>query len=139
MEALPNDAASKLRYLRTYLDALPKSLPSPQRGELPKFPFRTFRLDAEQEQECGTIGAVNEGFKRIFGWKTRTTGDGILEITERGPNIGAVADVLEKYIKENPASDGGPDAVLMKWVEDITNGCIKAIRDAGNEVRDSPS
>ncbi|KAK1215885.1 hypothetical protein PQX77_021490 [Marasmius sp. AFHP31] len=108
-------------------------------GELPKFPFRTFRLDNREVEDLGTVSAVNEAFKWIFGWKARTTGDCILSITERGPDICAAADVLEKYIKENPTSSGGPDAVLLKRAEDIANGCIKAIKEAGLEVPDLPA
>ncbi|ESK96177.1 hypothetical protein Moror_7251 [Moniliophthora roreri MCA 2997] len=104
-----------------------------------RFLFKTFRIDSHDVEDLGIVGAVNEGFKRIFRWQTRTTGDGILQITKRGSDIGAVADVLEKLIKENPNSDGSPDGVLMKWVEDITNGCIKAIRDAGQGLPDLPA
>ncbi|KAL0562978.1 hypothetical protein V5O48_019100 [Marasmius crinis-equi] len=139
MDDLPETAALKLTYLRHYLKALPSSLNRPQRGELPKFPFETFRIDRNEVQDKGTVGAVNEGFKRIFGWETRMTGNGILKITERGPSINAVADLLEGYIKENPNTDGQPDGVLMKWVEDITEGCIQAIKDAGLEPPDLPA
>uniref|UniRef100_A0A0W0FS12 Uncharacterized protein n=1 Tax=Moniliophthora roreri TaxID=221103 RepID=A0A0W0FS12_MONRR len=104
-----------------------------------RFPFKTFRIDSHDVEDLGIVGAMNEGFKRIFRWQTRTTGDGILQITKPWSDIGAVADVLEKLIKENPNSDGSPDGVLMKWVEDITNGCIKAIRDAGQGLPDPPA
>ncbi|KAF8825619.1 hypothetical protein HHX47_DHR6000167 [Lentinula edodes] len=86
------------------------------------------------------VGAINETFKQIFGWKTRTTGDGILNITERGEkDIGAVADLLEGFLKQYPDSEGRPNVVLEKWAEDIANGCINAILDAGEELPDIPA
>ncbi|KAJ3919319.1 ribonuclease H-like domain-containing protein [Lentinula edodes] len=77
--------------------------------------------------------------KVIFGWKTRTTGDGIITISERGKNgIGAVADLLENYLKKHRDSAGQPNAVLVKWVEDISKGCEKAIKSYGGELPDIP-
>ncbi|KAK0465663.1 hypothetical protein IW261DRAFT_1613415 [Armillaria novae-zelandiae] len=70
--------------------------------------------------------AINESFKAIFGWRTRTTGDGILDIEEHGKHgIGAVADLLEGYLKKYREKKGSPNAVLVKWVEDLSAGCVK--------------
>ncbi|THU80340.1 hypothetical protein K435DRAFT_874480 [Dendrothele bispora CBS 962.96] len=111
---LPEAIQTKLLYLHTYLKHLPK-------------------------KDIGEVGAINETFKRFFGWQARTTGDGILSITERGENdIGAVADLLEEYLKVYEDSDGNPDAVLVKWVEDIVDGCQKAIENAGEVLPDIP-
>ncbi|KAJ3805203.1 ribonuclease H-like domain-containing protein [Lentinula aff. lateritia] len=141
LEELPEKTQHILLYLRTYLKHLPKSLPKSQKGEIPKYPFGTFRIDRDLLEHTGDyVGAINETFKRIFGWKTRTTGDGILNITERGEkDIGAVADLLEGFLKQYPDSEGRSNAVLEKWAEDITNGCIKAILDAGEELPDIPA
>uniref|UniRef100_A0A0W0F4E1 Uncharacterized protein n=1 Tax=Moniliophthora roreri TaxID=221103 RepID=A0A0W0F4E1_MONRR len=103
MEKLPNEADHKLHYLHVFLNALPSSLPKPQHGKLPRFPFKTFHIDSCDVEDLEIVGAMNEGFKRIFGWQTKTTRDGILQITEHESDIGAVADVLKKLIKENPS------------------------------------
>lgn len=62
--------------------------PTAEKGVIPKYPFGTFQIDRglleRIEHTEDEVGAINETFKRIFGWKTRTTGDGILEIKERG-------------------------------------------------------
>ncbi|KAJ3717409.1 hypothetical protein C8R42DRAFT_724312 [Lentinula raphanica] len=130
----------KLHWLCLLLDSLPKALPSPQRGELPKHPFGTFRPDAAfLEQTEDEVGVINESFKAIFGWRTRTTGDGIIDIKERGKNsIGAVADLLKGYLKKYKDSSGAPNAILVKWVEDISKGCEKVIKQHGESVPDFP-
>ncbi|KAJ3858885.1 hypothetical protein EV359DRAFT_68640 [Lentinula novae-zelandiae] len=141
LEELPEKTQHILLYLCTYLKHLPKSLPKPQKGEIPKYPFGTFRIDRDLLEHTGDyIGAINKTFKWIFGWKTQTTGDGVLNITECGEkDIGAVADLLEGFLKQYPGSEGRPNAVLEKWAEDIANGCIKAILDAGNKLPDIPT
>ncbi|KAJ3725292.1 ribonuclease H-like domain-containing protein [Lentinula raphanica] len=139
-DQLPPNITQKLHWLRLLLDSLPKALPSPQRGELPKHPFGTFRPDAAfLERTEDEVGAINESFKAIFGWRTRTTGDGIIDIKEQGKNsIGAVADLLEGYLKKYKDSSGAPNAILVKWVEDISKGCEKVIKQHGESVPDFP-
>ncbi|KAK0479736.1 hypothetical protein IW261DRAFT_1478913 [Armillaria novae-zelandiae] len=57
----------------------------PKKGEFTRYPFATFCID-QAILECteDEVGAINESFKAIFSWRTRTTGDGILDIEERG-------------------------------------------------------
>ncbi|KAK0489221.1 hypothetical protein IW261DRAFT_1589351 [Armillaria novae-zelandiae] len=98
----------------------------PKKGEFTRYPFATFCID-QAILECteDEVGAINESFKAIFGWRTCTTGDSILDIEERGKHgIGAVADLLEGYLKKYRDKKGTrPNAVLVKWVEDISAGC----------------
>ncbi|KAJ3859416.1 hypothetical protein EV359DRAFT_68177 [Lentinula novae-zelandiae] len=134
---LPTEVKQKLLWLRTLLDNLPNNLPTPQRGEIPKYPFATFRPDVAFLQRTeDEVGAINETMKVIFGWKTRTTGDGIITSGKNG--IGTVADLLENYLKKHRDGAGQPNAVLVKWVEDISKGCEKAIKSYGGELPDIP-
>ncbi|KAE9404501.1 hypothetical protein BT96DRAFT_989317 [Gymnopus androsaceus JB14] len=93
---LPPEVTRKLSWLRLLSNSLPAALPTPQKEEIPKYPFKTFRPDPAFLQRTGSeVGAINETMKNIFGWKTRTTGDGIIPIEERGKyGIGAAADFL---------------------------------------------
>ncbi|KAE9385839.1 hypothetical protein BT96DRAFT_949556 [Gymnopus androsaceus JB14] len=80
LKKLPEKTQLKLLYICTYLKHLPKSLPKPQKGEIPKYPFGTFRIDRDLLDHTGDhVGAINETFKCIFGWQTRTTGDGFAQ------------------------------------------------------------
>jgi hypothetical protein len=120
---------STLSELRILLSNLPKTLGLPSRSKT-IYPFVGFELDPELLDRTGDeVGALNEQLKGAFGWKSRTTGDGIIPILERGEHICAVVDVLEKYMDRNPAN-----AVLEKWVADITEGAKKVYREAGSEV-----
>ncbi len=108
----------KLAWLRVLLSGLPSKLDAPKKGEFTRYPFATFRPDqAYLERTEDEVGAINESFKSIFGWRTRTTGDGVLNIEERGKHgIGAVADLLEGYLKQYKDKDGNPNAILVnKW------------------------
>ncbi|KAK0480576.1 hypothetical protein IW261DRAFT_1473378 [Armillaria novae-zelandiae] len=83
----------------------------PKKGEFTRYPFATFCID-QAILECAEdeVGAINESFKAIFSWRTRTTGDGILDIEEHGKlalvllltflriyllKVGNTSDVLE--------------------------------------------
>jgi len=78
-------------YLRTLLQNLPPALPAGTSLASKYLIFLSFTLDDELQECTGSeIGALNEQFKQIFGWKTRTTGSGILLVEERGPPICAV-------------------------------------------------
>ncbi|KAK0484491.1 hypothetical protein IW261DRAFT_1456896 [Armillaria novae-zelandiae] len=75
----------KLAWLRVLLSNLPTDLHAPKKGEFTRYPFATFCID-QAILECteDEVGAINESFKAIFSWRTCTTGDGILDIEERG-------------------------------------------------------
>ena len=118
-----------LSELRSLLSNLPTSLKLPSASNT-VYPFVGFKLDPELLERTGDeVGALNEQLKGAFGWKSRTTGNGIIPILERGKYICAVADVLEKYMGQNPAN-----AILEKWVADISEGAKKVYREAGLEV-----
>ncbi|KAK0475761.1 hypothetical protein IW261DRAFT_1492742 [Armillaria novae-zelandiae] len=98
-------ASDPLAWLRVLLSNLPTDLHAPKKGEFTRYPFATFCID-QAILECteGEVRAINESFKAIFGWRTRTTGDGILDIEEHGKHgigaiyllkVGNTLDVLE--------------------------------------------
>ncbi|KAK0466701.1 hypothetical protein IW261DRAFT_1445280 [Armillaria novae-zelandiae] len=108
-------ASDPLAWLRVLLSNLPTDLYAPKKGEFTHYPFATFCID-QAILECteDEVGAINESFKAIFGWRTRTTGDGILDIEEHGKHgIGTVADLLEGYLKKYRDKKGSPNAALI--------------------------
>ena|ERR1700722_3580362 len=118
-----------LARLELLLTHLPDTLPDPA-PELSSYPFISFELDQDLYEKIeDEVGTLNEQFKRAFGWKSRTTGDGILPITERGESICAVVDVLSKYLEKHPGN-----AILEKWTDDIIEGAKKIYQLAGKEV-----
>jgi hypothetical protein len=128
--ASPDESATtrQLRELRRLLARLPSSLPEPG-PEATQYPFVGFQPDLEfLERTESELGAVNESLKAAFGWKSRSSGDKIIPIVERGKHICAVADVLERYLAAHPG-----DAVLMKWVADLSDAARNAIQK-GNEM-----
>ena len=54
----------------------------------------------------------SEQFKQVLGWKTRTTGDELLSVEDRGGPI-----VLERYHLRYPH-----DNIVKKWAVNITAG-----------------
>lgn len=81
----PKEFPTFLAYLHTLLQDLPEDLPvrdSPM-SQSKYFSFMSFQIDEELLDRTGTeIGVLNEQFKAVFGWKSRTTGDQILSIEE---------------------------------------------------------
>ena len=104
-------------------DSLPPTLPLRDSANPGHYGlFLDFTLDDDlMEIIEDEVGVINEQFKRIFGWKSRTTGDQIVPITERGTPLSAVVDVLHKYLLLHPGN-----AVLLKWAADIKAGAMKA-------------
>jgi hypothetical protein len=92
--------------------------------------FLHFAIDPDLLEKTGDeVGAFNEQLKAIFGWKTRTTGDGIIPIKERGRALSAAVDVLSRFHKKHPNN-----AVIQKWGFDIGQGVEKVYKIHGCEV-----
>jgi hypothetical protein len=107
-----------LKYLRTLLQNLPTALSVGTAFTSKYLIFLKFMINNELLDHTGSeIGALNEQFKQIFGWKTRTTGSGIIMIEERGAPICAVVDVLDNFHVKYPT-----DNVIKKWAVDIGIG-----------------
>lgn len=89
-EALSPALRDNLSELKMLLTHLPRDLPNPS-AKATKYPFLSFQPDPGfLERTESEVGAINESYKTIFGWKTRTTGDGIIPIVERGKNISSM-------------------------------------------------
>ncbi|KAF8589033.1 hypothetical protein K439DRAFT_1613101 [Ramaria rubella] len=116
-----SSVTTHLAQLRELLVNLPETLPQP---ETTWYPFLNFCLSAEEIDDKGEVGALNQAFEVIFGFKSRSTGDGIIPILERGPSICAVADVLGLAMKKFPK-----DTILLKWIEDLISATTKASKD----------
>ena len=66
------------------------------------------------------VSVLSEQLKRVFGWNTRTTSDGIVSITERGNAVHAMHNVLTEFWGRYPEN-----SVLHKWIFDVLKGAEK--------------
>ena len=111
----------ELDALRELLTNLPLALPyrSEESTESTDYPFLSFEIrDAVLQRTNGdVVHALSEELRSIF------VEDGLhgeLLISERGPCICAVIDVLRKYLSEHPNHP-----ILHKWVRDIADAARK--------------
>ena len=85
---LEGNFAAYLARLRSLLNSrnLPVTLPLRNNAtESIYCTFLHFTIDPDILEKTGDeVGAFSEQLKAIFGWKTRSTGDGIIPIKERG-------------------------------------------------------
>ncbi|RXW20375.1 hypothetical protein EST38_g5489 [Candolleomyces aberdarensis] len=116
--------------MKLLISRLPHDLPE-EPIELSKYAeFIDFKLDEELLEKTGDKGsALSEHLKRVFGWASRSTGDGIIPITERGRPLIAIQDVLKTYLAQNPGN-----SVIVKWVGDIIIGLEKVYKDFGVDI-----
>jgi len=57
----------------------------------------------------------------MFGFQTRSQGDGIIPLLEWGPTICAIVKVLWRFLNQFTG-----DAILEKWVNDLSAAGRKA-------------
>jgi hypothetical protein len=119
MPERPRGLVERLKYLDTLLKCLPKEaglqLPPPGKSI---YQFQDFSIPPEFiERTESEVGGFNEALKSTFGWQTRTTGMGLIQIKERGPGIEAIVGVFDMYLNKYPG-----DAVIVKWLEDVISG-----------------
>ena len=131
---LESNFATYLARLHFLLDPgnLPDNLPLHDKAAESIYgAFLHFTIDPNILEKTGNeVGAFSEQFKAIFGWKTRSTGDGIIPIKERGRPLSAAVDVLSRFHKKHPN-----DAVIQKWGFDIGKGVEKVYQIHGHKVR----
>ena len=93
--------------------------------------FLHFTIDPDILEKTGDeVGVFSEQLKGIFGWKTRSTGDGIIPIKERGRALSTAVDVLSRFHDKHPNN-----AVIEKWGFDIGKGVEKVYQIHEHEVR----
>jgi hypothetical protein len=108
--------------LKLLLDHLPRQLPIRSAADSAFSSFLFFRIDPDLLEKTGCeVSALSEQLKGIFGWKGRTTGDGIVAIEERGDAVCAMHKVLKEFWECHPQNN-----VLRKWIIDVLKGVEKA-------------
>ncbi|EKM79604.1 hypothetical protein AGABI1DRAFT_128748 [Agaricus bisporus var. burnettii JB137-S8] len=118
-EKVPDQDFSRvLDTLASLISQLPSEVPLTSEADTCFKEFLPpFRLDpdyfAKTEDEIATLG---EQLERVFGFNTRSSGDGVLTIEERGPGLSAMHDVLVEYYHKYPSN-----MVHKKWIIDIAN------------------
>src|SRR6266550_1855868 len=123
---------SVMAQLRTLLQNLPIQLPvaSPNDPTSKYNAFLNFSLDPDIQEKTGCeVATLGEQLERVFGWKARTTGDGIIPIIERGTAICALSNIFEDFYARNPKNN-----VLKKWVLDFAIGAEKVYEKYGVQV-----
>lgn len=129
-----NEFANVVQTLLLYTAKLPSNLPA---KDLDTSQFAVFARDLEKDKqflkhlattEC-SIAALSRMLKDVFGWETRSQGDGCLRITERGPGIEAMSNVL---VAAHRCAE--KDMVIRKWIVDIANAMECVFEQAGHQV-----
>ncbi|KAG1908395.1 uncharacterized protein F5891DRAFT_973815 [Suillus fuscotomentosus] len=89
--------------------------------------FLQFSLDPDILEKTGDeVVTLGEQLESVFGWKARTSGDGVIPILERGKAICALHGILMLYYEKYPTNN-----VLKKWIHDITAGAEKVYKMYG--------
>jgi hypothetical protein len=122
--ATRKDVETLLGSIKSGLQNLPLSLPTVNADASPfaEFLCQPFQLNPEKLEHTGSeVATLGEHLELAFGWKSRTTGDGVIKIAERGRAICAVHDVVDAFFRKYPE-----DNTLKKWIIDIARG-IRAV------------
>ncbi|KAF8131224.1 hypothetical protein EV363DRAFT_1399018 [Boletus edulis] len=110
-----------LHLLRLYLENLPeRHLPYCSLAES-NYRFHVFAIDPEWEEDIGMEGAANRELEVRLGSRAK----GPIVLTERGPGLSSIVDVLAKYLTKFPSS-----AILKKWVSDLIESAKGAYEEA---------
>jgi hypothetical protein len=110
-----------LSRLGVLLTRLPFQLPNPSPSHSQYSSFVNFSLDPDYLEKTGDeVATLGEQLEQVFGWRARTTGDGIIDIEERGEAICALQPLLLGFYKRFPSN-----SVLQKWIVDILAGVEK--------------
>jgi hypothetical protein len=118
----------RVNYLRILLAHLPSALPIPAIGYSDYHQLVEFQIDPAvlRRTSGNVVRAVCESLHAIF------ADDGKIIITERGPEIRAVTEVLTKYLSDYPRNPA-----LEKWVKIVTEAAEKVYNDYRVPVRHS--
>ena len=107
--------SSRLETLHQILENLPDGLPKPDLTQYPFHSVEIFIIDREEVEYKGEVGALTRLLGVMFGFQTRSQGDSIIPLLERGPTICAVVEVLCRFLDKFTG-----DAILEKWVDDLS-------------------
>ena len=124
-------SSGKFRELKTYLAALPKTLPLPSDGSKINR-LLDFSLDENWVTDAGVEGALNRELEAALGDFLPRNNDGIFFIKERGEAIEGLADILEMYHGPGRMLEGS--ALLKKWLKDAIASAKKCILNNGGQV-----
>jgi hypothetical protein len=120
-----------LAKLKVLLDNLPVQLPLKNPAESQYASLISFVLDPDILEKTGDeIATLGEQLEQVFGWRSRTTVDGIIPIIERGDALCALHPLLETFYIKYPGNN-----VLKKWVIDVVTRAEKIYLTYGCEVR----
>ena len=121
-ETLSDDEFKEvLAHLNTLLRTLPAQLPFKTLSESQFAQFQNFEPDPEMLEKTGCeVAALGEELEHVFGWKARSSGDGMLPIKEQGPGICSLHQAFSKLYINHPDNN-----VLKKWVVDVANAAEK--------------
>ncbi|KAG0698210.1 hypothetical protein DFH29DRAFT_1019310 [Suillus ampliporus] len=126
----PEEFSALLDRLKHLLANLPSQMPLENGSDSLYGSFLSFNLDPDILDKTGDeVATLGEQLEHIFGWRTRTSGDGILQIRERGKAIRALHPILKEYYEKYPSNN-----VLKKWVIDVIAGAEKAYETHGIAV-----
>jgi hypothetical protein len=93
--ASPNEIGEILPKLKILLTGLPSQLPCGDDYDSKYSAFFSFSLDEDILEKTGDeVATLGEQLERTFGWRSRTTGDKIVPIVERGKAICALHSIL---------------------------------------------
>ena len=120
--------------LAFWVSSLPPELPSKKEDSIfSDFLARPFDKSPAYKEwvdkaDC-KIGALNRMLKKIFGWDARSIGDGRVDITERGPGITAMSEVLMSFYEKHPQ-----DNIVRKLFVEIANDVEHFFEKSGAQV-----
>lgn len=123
---LSQDVQAKLRALASLLSSLPASIPVGQAH----YYFTGFSPSEDDVDLYGTkVAALNRTLEVTFCPQGRTEGNPI-RFEEQGPGLVDLTFTLEKYLTLYPSES----ALLMKWVDDLTEAAEAAGGQRDNET-----
>ena len=120
-KASHDEIGNILAKLKVLLTELPSQLPRGDNFNSKYGAFLAFALDEDILEKTGDeVATLGEQLEHAFGWRSRTTGDNIIPIVERGGAICALHPILVDFYTRFPDNN-----VLKKWIIDITLGAEK--------------
>jgi hypothetical protein len=120
-KASPDEIGNILGKLEVLLTDLPSQLPRGDDFDSKYGAFLAFALDEDILEKTGDeVATLGEQLEHAFGWRSRTTGDNIIPIVERGEAICALHSILVDFYARFPDNN-----VLKKWIIDVTLGAEK--------------